>query len=287
MTEVARQSVRRRWLLAGIVATGIWSAWQLDLTLAALLPGEGGIRLAAEFFLHALTPALTYEGDVPVDTPPLWMKVLQAAWATVLFASAAMSLAIAGGMLLGFTASSRLWLRPPRGRHPLRIARLGVGWILYSATRIVITLMRSIHELLWAVLFLAALGLSQLSAVVALALPCMGILAKIFAELVDEAPRGPAESLEAGGASPLQVYLFALVPQALPDILAYVFYRFECALRSSAVLGFFGYPTLGFYMAASFENLHYAEVWTYLLTLALLVALVDWWSGLVRRELAG
>ena len=71
----------------------------------------------------------------------------------------------------------------------------------------------------------------------------------------------------------------------MPDILAYSFYRFECALRSSAVLGFFGYPTLGFYIAASFENLYFGEVWTYLYTLFLLVALVDVWSGRIRMGL--
>ena len=64
---------------------------------------------------------------------------------------------------------------------------------------------------------------------------------------------------------------------------AYTFYRFECALRSSAVLGFFGFPTLGFYLAASFENLYYGEVWTYLYTLFVLIVVVEWWSGIIRR----
>ena len=68
------------------------------------------------------------------------------------------------------------------------------------------------------------------------------------------------------------------------DLVAYTFYRFECALRSSAVLGFFGFPTLGFHLAASFENLHYGEVWTYLYVLFGLIALADWWSGRIRRE---
>ncbi len=72
----------------------------------------------------------------------------------------------------------------------------------------------------------------------------------------------------------------------MPDLIAYTFYRFECALRSAAVLGFFGFPTLGYYLAASFENLHYGEVWTYLYALFGLVVAVDWWSGRLRRELA-
>jgi phosphonate transport system permease protein len=144
--------------------------------------------------------------------------------------------------------------------------------------------MRSIHELIWAVLFLAAFGLSHLSAAIAIAIPFGGTLAKIFSEMIDEAPRDVAHALRGSGASAPQVYLLGLLPRALPDMTAYAFYRFECALRSSAILGFFGYPTLGFYIAASFENLHYGEVWTYLYTLLVLVILVDWWSGALRKR---
>jgi phosphonate transport system permease protein len=146
--------------------------------------------------------------------------------------------------------------------------------------------MRSVHELLWAVLLLAAFGLSHLSAAVAIAIPFGGTLAKIFAEMIDEAPRDVAEAYRGSGASSTQVYLLGLLPRALPDMIAYAFYRFECALRSSAILGFFGYPTLGFFIAASFENLHYGEVWTYLYTLFFLVTVVDWWSGALRKRFA-
>ncbi len=102
--------------------------------------------------------------------------------------------------------------------------------------------------------------------------------------MIDEAPRDVAYAYRGSGASATQVYLFGLLPRALPDMIAYSFYRFECALRSSTILGFFGYPTLGFYIAASFENLHYGEVWTYLYTLLVLVILVDWWSGALRKR---
>ena len=67
------------------------------------------------------------------------------------------------------------------------------------------------------------------------------------------------------------MFVFGLLPRALPDMCAYAFYRFECAVRSSAVLGFFGFPTLGYSIAQSFENLHYGEVWTYLYMLMVLV----------------
>ena len=116
-------------------------------------------------------------------------------------------------------------------------------------------------------------------------MPYAGTLAKIFAEMMDEAPDDAAGALELTGASSVQCFVFGILPRALPDMIAYTFYRFECALRSSAVLGFFGFPTLGYYIAASFENLYYGEVWTYLYVLLALILAVDWWSGRLRQEL--
>ena len=82
----------------------------------------------------------------------------------------------------------------------------------------------------------------------------------------------------------MQVFFFGLLPSAMPQLTAYTFYRFECALRSSAVLGFFGFPTLGFFIAASFENLYLGEVWTYLYTLIILVTAADIWSAAMRKR---
>jgi phosphonate transport system permease protein len=199
-----------------------------------------------------------------------------------------MSLALISGLILGFLASTAWWVGDPAGGQGSTqiFLRRSVAPIIYGSTRVLITLMRSIHELLWAVLLLAAFGLSHLSAAVAIAIPFSGTLAKIFAEMIDEAPRDVAEAYRGSGASSSQVYLLGLLPRALPDMIAYAFYRFECALRSSAILGFFGYPTLGFFIAASFENLHYGEVWTYLYTLFFLVTVMDWWSGALRKRFA-
>ncbi|MEE8557152.1 MAG: ABC transporter permease subunit, partial [Myxococcota bacterium] len=81
-----------------------------------------------------------------------------------------------------------------------------------------------------------------------------------------------------------QVYAFGLLPRALPDLIAYAFYRMECAIRSAAILGFFGYPTLGLYIRQSFSSTNYGEVWTYLYALILIVLLFDVWSFAVRRR---
>ena len=274
-------------VVMGLSAAGLWAALVLALDPRDLVPGPGGLAQAEEFLSRAWRPALTYQADfVPVGTKPLPLKVLEAVRTTVVFAAAALSLAVLGGLLLGSLASTAWWLEDPAGgRTSLgRFFRRSVAPVLYGGTRLLIALMRSVHELLWAVLFLAAFGLSNFAAVIAIAIPYTGTLAKVFSEILDETPRNAGTALRAAGASPAQVFLFGLLPQALPDLSAYAFYRFECALRSSAVLGFFGYPTLGYYLAASFENLYFGEVWTYLYALIALVIVVDWWSGALRRR---
>ena len=274
-------------LLFAITLAAAWAFLRLDLGLADLLPSGPSLRMAMEFFSRAASPALTYESpEAPAGAVPLIWKAAQAAANTVIFASAAMSLAVPLGILLGLLATSAWWTEDLAGGKSQRQRFIGrmLRPLVYGSTRILIAVMRSIHELLWAVLFLAAFGLTHLSAVIALAIPFSGILAKIFSEMIDEAPRDAAHALRGAGATPSQVFLFGLLPRALPDMTAYSFYRFECALRSSAVLGFFGYPTLGFYLAASFENLYYGEVWTYLYTLFFLIVAVEWWSGVLRRR---
>lgn len=272
-------------VLLSIAVAGAASGWWLSSAPGEIRLTEGGLRVAASFLSRALSPALSYESEVPAETTPLVLKALGAAGATVRFAAAAMSLALVGGVVLGFLSSSTWWFGDPvRARSvPARLAR-SVGPLVYGPSRVLIAVMRSIHELFWAVLLLAAFGVTPLAAMLAIAIPYSGILAKVFSELVDEAPRESAIALRESGASPLQMYFFGLLPRALPDMAAYAFYRFECALRSSAILGFFGFPTLGYYIAASFENLLYGEVWTYLYVLFGLIVLMDWWSGALRRR---
>ncbi len=265
------------WVLAFLFAAALASALKLGLFRTDIWPTAGGWRLAFDFFRDALHPALRFVGEgTPQGAWDLPRQALIAAGNTVVFAAAAISLALVGGLVLGFVGSSAWWDQPGNSKSR-------VGPVLTSAARTLMTLMRSIHELVWAVLMLAALGRGELVAVVAIAIPYTGTLGKIFSEMLDEAPGDSASALRLAGAPLAGWYLFGLLPRVLPDMLAYLFYRFECALRSSAVLGFFGFPTLGYYISASFENLYYAEVWSYLYVLMGLILLVDWWSGKLRR----
>ena len=156
---------------------------------------------------------------------------------------------------------------------------------VHACTRALIALTRSTHELIWGVILLAAFGRLNIAAVIAIVIPYSGTLAKIFSEMIDEVPRNAAHALRSAGARPMSVFILGLLPRALPDMAAYAIYRFECALRSSAILGFFGITTLGYYVKDAFDNNHYHEVWTYLYVLLAMVAVVDWWSGALRRRL--
>lgn len=276
----------RRLVLLAIALAGLWSAWHLQLTPAALIPGEGGLRLIGKVLGAALNPALTYEGaDVPADAAPFLVKVGQAMWTTLVFAAAAASLSTIVGLVLGLFASTAWWADDGQVAASAGFFRRRLAPVIYGFTRVLIALMRSVHELLWAVLFLAAIGLTPLAAVIAIAIPYSGTLAKVFSEIIDEVPRDTAGALRGSGASPVQVYLFALLPRALPDVTAYALYRFECALRSSAIVGFFGIATLGYYIKQSFENAQYREVWTYLYGLLIMVVILDAWSAAIRRRL--
>lgn len=272
----------RALVFLAIVVAGLVAA--VDLGWLAPRAGGGGREVAGEFLSSALRPALVSEAPSPFGGDSLLPDLLKGMRNTVVFAAAALALAAAAGFVLGFFGSTAWWSGETEGSA---ILRRFVGPAIYSVTRVVIALLRSVHELLWAVMLLSAFGRSDFTAVLAIAIPYAGTVAKIFSEIVDEAPRGAAIALRTAGASPTQVFVFGLMPRALPDTAAYLFYQFECALRSSAILGFFGFPTLGFYISQSFENLYYGEVWTWLYGLLALILVVEIWSGALRKRLVG
>ena len=171
---------------------------------------------SASSFREQCLPPVRYEAEsVPEGTQPLLRKAIDAGVQTVLFAAAAVGLSIVVGLGLGFLGSTAWWAGDPVGASGAfrKLLRQTVAPTIYAATRVLIALMRSIHELIWAVLFLSAMGLTNLAAAIAIAIPYSGTLAKVFSEMIDEAPRDAATALRAAGASPLQVFFVGLLPQ--------------------------------------------------------------------------
>lgn len=212
-----------------------------------------------------------------IFTPDLSSSVINSAissgWRTLAYAVTGLSLALVIGIPLGVLASGVL------SRSPLpRLLNIGL-------IRGVLAFCRSIHELVWAWLFVAALGLSPMAAVLALGIPYAGILGRIYSELLQDVPQAPLDALRSAGASEWRVFWHGRLPMALPDALSYTFYRLECGIRSAAVLSFVGLGGLGFQIQISLEDLAYGRAWTFLLFLVLLVVLVDLWSSAARRRM--
>ena len=257
-----------------LLIISIWACYKLQLSFDNIFPQQ--FSIAKDFFTHALYPALDYQAEqLPEGIEPLILKALKAAGYTLVFAAAAISLALPVGFVLAIFASEAFWKC---------FSLNGFATLLRQLLRAVLTVVRSIHELLWAVLFLAAFGLNNTTAVLAIAVPFSAVFAKIFSEILDETEADCFLALKNSGASTIQAFAFGRLPLALGDMAAYAVYRLECAVRSSAVLGFFGFPTLGYYISASFENLFYGEVWTYLYVLFFLILGLDLFSRALRRD---
>ena len=244
---------------------------------------------AHSFFSAALSPALVDQNlSLPADSQPLIIRLLKALLNTLRYAFVAMSMAVPVGLALGFLCSRSWW--PTTLQHkatsiPTKLARTTLN-LIYLSARFSITFMRSIHELIWVMLFMAFLGDSPLTACIALALPFAGTLAKVFSEIIDEQSANTTDHLKLSGASSVSAFFAARFPQSLPDLLTYTLYRLECAIRSSAVLGFIGIETIGLSIKQSYENNYYNEVWTELYLLIFVVMLFDVLGSKVRYRLS-
>ncbi len=261
--EAAGAAGTRRRLPRGRAALLVAGAASAAAVAALAGAGEhvnpaGWSRLEA-FFGAALHPRL--------DAAFLELTAA-AARTTLAYAAAGTALSLLLGFAGALAAARMTWRR----RGP---------WLTVRAA---LALPRGVHEVVWGLALLTVLGLDPWVAVLAIALPFGAVTAKVFSELLDEAPQRPYRALRAAGAARLPALLYAAVPLAARDMLAYAFYRFECAIRSAAVLGLVGAGGLGFELALSFQSLRYDEMWTLLYALIGLSALADAWSGLVRRR---
>ena len=149
------------------------------------------------------------------------------------------------------------------------------------AVRAGCAIVRAVHELFWALIFLQFFGLSPLTGILAIAIPYAGIVAKVFAEILEEADPRPLDGVPAGTGT-VSRFLYARLPEAWPHFRTYALYRLECGLRSSAILGFLGLPTLGFHLESAFSEGRYPEVWALLFLFCLVIATMHLW---LRRQL--
>lgn len=136
--------------------------------------------------------------------------------------------------------------------------------------------LRSVHELFWALIFLQIFGLHPLTGVLAIAIPFSAICAKVYAEILEEADSSSYNALP-GSSGRVASFFYTRLPQVWQHFKTYTLYRFECGLRTSAVLGFIGLPTLGFYLEVFFKQGLYSQAAALLITFYLLIASMRWW----------
>jgi phosphonate transport system permease protein len=206
--------------------------------------------------------------------------VLRETWQTVAIATAGLSLALLAAIPATVVISERL-----------SISRLGTGRMRPAAgavrqlLRWVLVLLRSVPELVWALLFVRIAGLGPTAGVLAIALAYAGMLAKVYAEILESSDAHALESLLANGSGRLQALLYGALPESSAELVSYTVYRWECAIRGSAVMGFVGAGGLGQRMEESTKMMAGGEVCTMLIMFVLLVALADLVSKLLRRRL--
>jgi phosphonate transport system permease protein len=267
-----RPSRGRRRALGAVVAA-IAAALAVALAGGGALVNPAGVAQLGDFFAAALHSRL--------DAPFVSLTA-DATLVTLAYAALGTALSLLLGAVGGVLCSETWWRA---GAAPARSGRRRGGWLL---ARMALALPRGVHEVVWALVLLAVFGLDPLVAVLAIGLPFGAVTAKVFSELLDEADPAAFDALRACGASRGAALLYGLLPNALPDLVTYGFYRFECSIRAAAVLGIVGAGGLGFQLALSFQELRYGEMWTLLYALIALSGLADLWSARVRaRRLRG
>lgn len=198
---------------------------------------------------------------------------LKSVWITISYSVAAMSIAIVIGIPLGILASGTIFQS--------QIAKLTSDFIV----RPLLALLRAIHELVWAWIIAITLGFTAISGVLALAIPYGAILARIYADLLKDVSEHPLLSLRASGGSGWQILFYGRLPAASSGIINYTVYRFECCLRSSAVLSFIGLQGIGYQIGISLSDLLFGQVWMLMFYLIGLIIVVDLWGGKIRRSI--
>lgn len=250
----------------------------------------GLVAVAASFPLAGFNPARLFDAGTlghlarfvadffpPAHDTAFLHELLRETLTTLAVASCGLALAVfigAPAALLSCRALERAYLADDAPSPPAQA--------LAALLRAVLVLLRGVPDLVWALLFVRAAGLGSLPAVLALGLAYGGMLGKVYAEILEAQPQDGARALALSGARRHQWLLWALAPQALPEIASYTVYRWECAIRASAVMGFVGAGGLGLLLDTSIKMMNGGEVGTLLLLFVLLVALTELVSRLTR-----
>lgn len=196
-----------------------------------------------------------------------WEKIIE----TVFLALMGTTFAVVVSIPLSFLASRNLM------SHTI----LGNG--VYYITRTVLNILRSIEVVIWAVIFAATVGLGPFAGMLALVVHSIASLGKLYSEAIESIDPGPVEALTATGANRLQVIMYAVVPQFIPQFLSFTMYRWDINVRMSTVIGIVGGGGIGFILVQYINLLNWSQAGTAIWIIAIVVILMDWISSMVRK----
>ncbi|MDP5274427.1 phosphonate ABC transporter, permease protein PhnE [Chengkuizengella axinellae] len=242
-------------IFISVIAFGVWSAYDLELSPMKFIAGIPDIF---NLIYRSLPPDLSILSRLV--TPAL--RTLEVAiWGTFI--------AVVFSTILSFGAAKNLF---------------GSNKIIYGLTRGILNTLRSIPDLIWALVFVAAVGLGTFPGVLALAVYSCGELGKLYAESIENIDPGPREALESTGAGSFRVIRWAILPQILPEAITYTLYRLESNVRHAFILGLVGAGGLGHELIVSMRLFRYDEALTIILVIIITVSLTDFVSGKLRQK---
>ena len=245
---------------------GRWAAWAVILTAIAWS------AVATEVSVGRVIEGLPFMWDFmrrmfPPDLSVL-ENALRGAVQTIQIAVIGTAVAAVLALPMGFAAARNA--APP--------------WLFYAA-RGLLNAFRAVDTLVYALFFVAAVGLGPFPGVLAVVVYTATVLAKLYSEAIEAIEPGPVEAVRATGATTLQVLRWGVLPQLVPQFLSFTLYRFETNIRAAAILGFVGAGGIGFYIQTYLRLLNYPAAATVLLVLIGLVMIVDFASSRLRARL--
>ncbi|MGO4313585.1 PhnE/PtxC family ABC transporter permease [Pseudomonas sp. KB_15] len=261
-------------LLLGLLALALlWPGIHFsELDLGVLLKADSQSEMGR--FVSAFWPPAHGEEFLQL----LWQATLQ----TLAIATAGMALALLLAVPASLLASRALSLsaasRSGRPSVPGRLLRWPVRGLLIF--------LRSVPEIVWALLFVRAVGLGPTAGVLAIAITYSGMLGKVYAEIFESVDQRPAHALLQAGSGRLTAFCYGILPNVAAELLSYTVYRWECAIRASVVMGFVGAGGLGQQIDLSLRMFAGGEVASMLLTFFVLVLFADQISRLLRWRFA-
>jgi len=244
---------RIAYVLAAI-AILIFSAIQSDISLVELAQGSGNmVEYVSRYFPPDFSNWRIYFQDT-IET------ISMAIWGTMSAAIVSVPLSI------------------------LASENISPSWVVFPVRRL-LDAMRAINEVVFALVFVIAVGLGPFAGVLALFVHTTGTLGKLFSEAIESIEPGPVEGIRATGASKIQEIIFGIIPQVLPLWISYTLYRFEADVRSASVLGIVGAGGIGVALIQSFRSFQYSKVSAILIILITTVAIIDTISAKIRQRL--